>query len=266
MFELLKGLQDGEVRGVSKVPVEEIDTIASACEKTEWGSNVAGMIRFWAKQYGFKMKKALLYAKESPDFSDEVRSLKADRPGVMLFASNTSDAILIVKTLKAQNAKPRMIWGQGAGFENTDFRDALGDGIVGILTRTVYHPKVADIKPVTGQVNMLYKAKTGNNFGGASVRAFTAIQTWVHVFEMAGSDKPVDIQQTANTIHISGDELVVPWSGIKFSTSGDEIGQNIFGNGLIAQYQKGANGAIIMEIVYPFEVASADMVYPYPQF
>jgi branched-chain amino acid transport system substrate-binding protein len=266
LFELLKGLQEDKVRGVSKVPGDEINTIASACEKTAWGSDVAGMIRFWAKQYGFKMKKSLLYAKESPDLSGEIRSLKADRPGAMLFASNTSDAILMVKTLKVQNTKPKIVWGQDAGFENTEFRGALGDSIIGILTRTVFLPKVAEVKPVTDQVNKRYKAKTGNNLGAASARAFTGLQTWVHVLEMAGSIKPVDIQQAANTINIAGNELVVPWAGIKFSTSGDEIGQNVLGTGLIGQYQKGADGEIVLEIVYPFEVATADMIYPYPSF
>ena len=266
LFELLKGLKEGKVRGVSKVPGAEINTLAAACEKTEWGSNVAGMIEFWAKEYGFDVKKSLLYAKESPDLSSEVRSLKAARPGAMLFASYTSDAILMVKTLKAQKVKPKIIWGQDAGFEKPEFRDTLGDSIVGILTRTVFLPKVADLKPVAGQVNKLYKAKTGNDLGGASARAFTGLQTWVHVLEKAGSTKPADIQSAANAIQIAGAELVVPWAGIKFSTSGDEIGQNVLGSGLVGQYQKGPDGKIGLEIVYPFDVASADMIYPFPQF
>ena len=266
LFELLKGLSDGKVRGVKAVPKNELANIASACEKTEWGSNVAEMIQLWAKEYGIKVKKSLLYAKESPDLSSEVRSLKASRADAMLFASYTSDAILMVKTLKAQKVKPKIIWGQDAGFEKPEFRNTLGDSIVGILTRTVFLPKVAELKPVSGQVNKLYKAKTGNDLGGASARAFTGLQTWVHVLEKAGSTKPADIQRAANTIQIPGAELVVPWAGIKFSTSGDEIGQNIQGSGLVGQYQKGPDGKIGLEIVYPFDVASADMIYPFPQF
>ena len=266
LFELLKGLSDGKVRGVKAVPKNELANIASACEKTEWGSNVAEMIQLWAKEYGIKVKKSLLYAKESPDLSSEVRSLKASRADAMLFASYTSDAILMVKTLKAQKVKPKIIWGQDAGFEKPEFRNTLGDSIVGILTRTVFLPKVAELKPVSGQVNKLYKAKTGNDLGGASARAFTGLQTWVHVLEKAGSVKPADIQRAANAIQIPGEELVVPWAGIKFSTSGDELGQNIQGSGLVGQYQKGPDGKIGLEIVYPFDVASADMIYPFPQF
>jgi branched-chain amino acid transport system substrate-binding protein len=266
LFELMQGMTEGKVRGVKAVPRDDLINIASACEKTEWGSNVSLMIEGWAKEYGYKVRKSLLYAKESPDLSSEVRSLKAARPGAMLFASYTSDAILMVKTLKAQKVKPNIIWGQDAGFEKPEFRSTLGDAIIGIMTRTVFLPKVAELKKVSGQVNKLYKAKTGNDLGGASARAFTGLQTWVHVLESAGSIKPADIQMAANKLHIPGDELVVPWAGIKFSTSGDEIGQNTLGSGLIGQYQKGADGNIKLEIVYPFDVASADMIYPFPQY
>jgi len=266
LFELLKGLTEGKVRGVPAVPKKDLMNLASACEKTEWGSHVSGLIKDFAKQYGFRLRKSLLYAAKSADLSSEVRSLKAARPDVMLFASYTSDAILMVKTLKAQKAQPKIIWGQDAGFEKPEFRNTLGDSIVGILTRTVFLPKVVEIKKLAGQVNALYKAKTGNDLGGASARAFTGLQTWVHVLEKAGSTRPADIQRAANSIYIPGKELVVPWAGIKFSTTGDELGQNILGSGLIGQYQKQKDGTIGLEIVYPFDVSSADMIYPFPKW
>ncbi|OPX41251.1 MAG: hypothetical protein B1H13_03100 [Desulfobacteraceae bacterium 4484_190.3] len=266
LFELLKGLTEGKVRGVPAIPKKDLMNIASACEKTEWGSHVSGLIKDFAKEYGFRMRKSLLYAAKSADLSSEVRSLKAARPDVMLFASYTSDAILMVKTLKAQKAQPKIIWGQDAGFEKPEFRNTLGEGIVGILTRTVFLPKVVEIKKLAGQVNALYKAKTGNDLGGASARAFTGLQTWVHVLEKAGSTKPADIQRAANAIYIPGKELVVPWAGIKFSNTGDELGQNVLGSGLIGQYQKQKDGTVGLEIVYPFDVSSADMIYPFPKW
>jgi branched-chain amino acid transport system substrate-binding protein len=181
----------------------------------------------------------------------------------MLFASYTSDAILMVKTLKAQKAEPKIIWGQDAGFEKPEFRSTLRESIVGILTRTVFLPKVAQIKKVAGQVNKLYKDNTGNDLGGASARAFTGLQTWVHVLEEAGSTKPADIQKAANALKIPGEELVVPWAGIQFVASGDEIGQNVLGSGLIGQYQKDKDGNLVLEIIYPFDVATADMIFPF---
>jgi len=266
LFELLKGLSEGKVKGVAAVPKNDLVNLASACEKTEWGSFVSELIEQFAKEYGFNVRKSLLYAKEAPDLSSEVRSLKAANPDAMLFASYTSDAILMVKSLKAQKVQPKIIWGQDAGFETPEFRSALGDSLEGILTRTVFLPQVVQLKPVAGQVNNLYKARVGNDLTGASARSFTGVQAWVHVLEKAGSTQPADIQKAANALEIPGNELVVPWAGIKFATSGDEIGQNILGSGLIGQYQKGPDGQIGLEIIYPFDVASADMIYPFPKF
>jgi branched-chain amino acid transport system substrate-binding protein len=266
LFEFLNGLTEGKVKGVSAVPKKDIMNLSSACEKTEWGSFVSELIQQFAKEYGYDLRKSMLYAKEAPDLSSEVRSLKASRADVMLFASYTSDAILMIKTMKAQKAQPKVIWGQDAGFEVPEFRATLGDSVVGILTRTVFLPQVVQVKKVAGQVNALYKAKTGNDLTGASARSFTGLQTWVHVLEKAASTEPAAIQKAANALNIPGNELVVPWAGIKFSTTGDEIGQNTLGSGLIGQYQKSADGQIVLEIVYPFDVASADMIYPFPKF
>jgi len=266
LFELLVGLTQGKVQGVGPVPMKDLANVASACENSEWGSFVSAVIKDFAGQYKFNLRKSMLYSAKAPDLSSEVRSLKASRANVLLFASYTSDAILMIKTLKAQKVQPKIIWGQDAGFDKPEFRSTLGDSIEGILTRTAFLPQVVQLKPVAGQVNALYKAKTGNDFGGASARAFTGLQTWVHVLEKAGSTKPADNQEAANSLEIAGKELVVPWAGIKFATAGEELGQNVMGSGLIGQYQKGADGSIGLQIVYPFDVASADMIYPFPKF
>ena len=68
------------------------------------------------------------------------------------------------------------------------------------------------------------------------------MQTWVYILEKAGSVKPADIQRAANTIHIPGEQLIVPWDGIKFSTSDDEIGQNTLGHRAISEGPGGESG------------------------
>ncbi len=263
LFEFLKGLTEGKSKGVPAVKKADLANLASACEKTEWGSSVSDQIGKYAKEYGFEVKKSLLYADKSADLSSEARSLLAAKPDAMLFASYGSDAILMINTLKSLKAAPKLIWGQDAGFEAPDFPVVLGDAVEGILTRTVFLPKVADVKKVAGQVNKIYKERTGKDMVGAASRSFTGMQALVHILEAAGSAKPEAIQKAANTIAIPGAELVMPWAGVKFSTSGEEIGQNIQGMGLIGQYQKDASGKMVMEIVYPFDLASAKLIYPF---
>lgn len=266
LYVFLEGLTQGKVKGVKAVPKDDIKNLASCCEKTEFGSHTSNLLKGFAEEYGYNMRKSLLYAAKATDLSSEVRSMKAARPDAMLFTSYTSDAILLVKTLKAQKAQPKVIWANDAGFEKPEFRSALGDTIEGILTRTVFLPKLVNVKKVAGQVNELYKKKTGNELGGASARAFTGLQTWVYILEKAGSTKPEDLQKAANSIRIPGEELVVPWAGVQFSTEGEEVGQNVLGSGLIGQYQKGPDGKMILEIVYPFDLSTANMIYPFPKF
>ena len=266
LFEFLKGLTEGKAKGIKAVKKEDIDDLASACEKTEWGSSVSALIETFAKDYGFNVKRSILYAAKSTDLSSEVGSLKAAKPDVMLFACYASDGILMMKTLKAQKAEAKIIWGQDAGFEAPEFKDTLKDDLVGVLTRTVFLPSVAKVKKVSGEVNALYKQRTGRDFSGASGRAFTATQAWVEVLEKAASVAPADIQKAANTIEIPGDQLIVPWAGIKFATTGDDPGQNILGSGMIGQYQKDKDGNLTLEIVYPFDVATANMIYPLKGF
>lgn len=266
LFEFLQGLSEGKAKGINPVPKNELLNLAAACEKTEWGSAASELLEQYAKQYGYNLKKNLLYTAKSADLSSEVRSLLAVAPDALLFASYTSDAILMVKTLKAQKAKPKLIWGQDAGFDTPEFRSTLGEDIVGILTRTVFSPKLGEVKKISAQVNELYKKKAGHDLSDASSRGFTGVQTWVHILEKAGSLKPEAIQKAANSIVIPGDQLVVPWKGIKFSTEGEELGQNILGSGIIGQYQKNKEGQVVLEIVYPFELSTSKLIYPFPGY
>lgn len=263
LFVFLQGLTEGKAKGVKAVDKKQLLPIVSACEKTEWGSGVEAAIKEIGKAKGFETQLSLLYAAKAPDLSSEVQSLLAPKPGTMLFASYGADAILLVKTLKSLKAKPKVIWGQDAGFESPEFLSALKDDVIGILTRTVFSPRVGEVKKVSKQINDLYKAKTGRDLSGASARSFTALQAWAHVLEKAGSTKPAAIQKAANEVKIDAAELIVPWKGIKFATTGKDIGQNELGTGMIGQYQKGKDGKITLEIVYPFELATADMIYPF---
>jgi branched-chain amino acid transport system substrate-binding protein len=260
LFELLKGITEGKVKGVKSIPKDQLKTLAYACENTEWGASVSKTIESFAKEYGFTIVKGILYNANSPDLTSEAQALVAAKPDCMLFASYLSDSILMIRTLKGMKAAPRFFWGQNAGFEMADFHKTLGADINGVLTRTVFIDKLAKVKKVAGQINDLYKKKFGDELTGATGRSVVGIQTWAYVLNRAGSTDPKAIQKACNEIHIPGYELVMPWEGIKF----DATGQNILGKGLIGQYQLNKEGKIDLQIVYPFDLATANFIYPFP--
>jgi len=259
LFELLKGLTEGKVKGVPSVPKDQLKNLVYACENTEWGSSVAKDLEKLAKEYGLNIAKGLLYSANSPDLTSEAQALIAARPDCMLFASYLSDSLLMIRTLKGMKASPRFFWGQDAGFEMADFTKTLGADTHGVLTRTVFIAKIAKVKRVAGQVNDLYKKKYGDDLTGATARSVVGVQTWTYVLNRAGSTDPKAIQKACNEVNIPGYELIMPWDGIKF----DETGQNIKGKGLIGQYQS-KEGKVELEIIYPFDLATANMIYPFP--
>jgi branched-chain amino acid transport system substrate-binding protein len=260
LFELLKGLTEGKVKGVKAIPKNELKNLAYVCENTEWGSSVAKSIEGFAKEYGFATSKGMLYNANSPDLTSEAKALLAAKPDAMLFASYLSDSLLMIRTLKGMKAHTKFFWGQDAGFEMADFAKTLGTDIDGVLTRTVFIATLTKVKKVAGQVNGLYKQKYGDDLTGATARAVVGVQTWAYVLNKAASTDPKAIQKACNEINIPASDLVMPWAGVKF----DATGQNILGRGLIGQYQKTKEGTIDLEIVYPFEFATANFIYPFP--
>ena len=259
LFELLKGLTEGKVKGVKSVPKDQIKNFTYACENTEWGSSVSTSLVAFAKEYGFNLAKGILYSANAPDLTSEAQALIAAKPDCMLFACYLSDSLLMIRTLKGMKASPRLFWGQDAGFEMADFPKTLGADTNGVLTRTVFIAKIARVKRVAGQVNEIYKKKFGDDLTGATARSVVGVQTWAYVLDHAKSTDPKAIQKTCSEIKIPGYELVMPWDGIKF----DSTGQNILGKGLIGQYQW-KEGKADLEIIYPFDLATANMIYPFP--
>lgn len=266
LYRFLNGLTEGKVKKLGNVPKADIENVAIAGEETEFGATGLEVLEALAPMYGFKAVKAIKYPHEAPDLTSEVQSIRASNPGVVALVPYVSDALLFMRTFKSQKFSPKVIWGQNAGTLQPAFAENLKNDAVGVLTRTVFVAKIADVKPVAKQINDLFKAKSGTDFSGTSARAFTGLQTWAYVLNKAKSTDPKAIQAAANAIEIPGKELIMPWKGIKFGgEQKGEMGQNIWGSGMIGQWQLGAGETVPhLEAVYPFEYATADLIYPFP--
>jgi branched-chain amino acid transport system substrate-binding protein len=114
---------------------------------------------------------------------------------------------------------------------------------------------LAELSSATKQVRDIFKGILGENLTSCSAHAFTGLQTWAHLLDKAGSTDPVASCETCNGIEITVEELILAWEGIKF----DETGHNLLGRGLSGQYQDQQ-----LEVAFPFELATADMVYLLP--
>jgi branched-chain amino acid transport system substrate-binding protein len=108
------------------------------------------------------------------------------------------------------------------------------------------------------EMNGVFRKAYGKDISGMNM-TLIAVQVWAYVLNKAGSTDPKVLQKTFNTVNIPGKELLAPGGGVKF----DSTGQNMLISGLIGQYQLNKKGEIELEIVYPFEDASSDLIYPF---
>ncbi|MBW2039582.1 MAG: ABC transporter substrate-binding protein [Deltaproteobacteria bacterium] len=236
LFNFLDGLVKGKARGIKPIPKGKINTLAVAVENTEWGAAALKEIEKFAAKHGYKIVEAFKYPHKAADLSSEARRLIASKANCYLFAPYVADAILFIKTLKEMRAAPVLIWGQA---------------------------ELGKVKPVAGQINKMYKKKTGYDFSGSSARDFVGVQVWAHVLNNAKSTDPKAIRKALNKLYIPGKELIMPWKGVRFgSPFPGDTHQNELGSGVINQYQGWPNGKL--QVVYPFEFATADLIYPFP--
>ncbi len=190
--------------------------------------------------------------------TSEIQRLKALKPDVLFPTSYASDAILMTKTSKDLDFNPPIVMAQNAGHTDPAFYEAMGTDVDGIASRAVYSPDLAEVIPMLKEVEALYRERTKQagkerSFSDTALRCFVGFFVLADAINRAGSTDPQAIQAALKATNIPKEMLPVPWRGVKF----DETGQNILGRAIIVQYQGGKHW-----VVWPFDLATQDFVYP----
>jgi branched-chain amino acid transport system substrate-binding protein len=249
MFDFMKELE--KRRGL------KIKTLGLLHEDTLFGADSAKVQEELAKKYGYEVVVNMAYRAKTTNLDAEVGKLKAANPDVFLPTSYTSDAFLFVKTAKNLDYSPRLLIAQNAGWTDPTFLTEMGKDAEGHITRAPFALDLAAKKPLIRQVNELFK-KMKDNPGGRDIsdvpaRALTGFLTLADAINRARSVSPEEIRKALMATNIPADQLIMPWSGVRF----DDKGQNTGVRAILQQVQKGAYATI-----FPFDLAAADVVYP----
>lgn len=262
MYDFLNGIVEGKAPGVPAQNRIDLQMLASACRDDAWGDSNSRVIRLLASRRGFSLGASLIYTPDMPDQLTVARRMKPSKPDGVLIAAHEADALNILKAMEMVHLHPKIIWGQNAGFLSEGMR-ALGPKAVGICTRMVFSVELAKRSELPQLVNEMFKKRNGTDLNACSARAFTGVQTWWSVLQKAGSTRSTDVRKALSELRVPAKELIVPWLGIQFGELVGEPGQNSLGRGLIGQYQM-KDGKLILEVVYPFDLATAKLIYPIP--
>jgi branched-chain amino acid transport system substrate-binding protein len=199
----------------------------------------------------------VLYPPKGTQLTSEVQKLKASSPDIVMQSSYLGDAILSMKTYKELGFLPTGLLANDAGFNDSEFLKTMGKDGNFVISREVWALDLGAQKPTIAKANALLQARHQVNFNGNSARAFTGIFALADAINRAGSTNAEDIRKALRATDIPGEQLIMPWGGIQF----DETGQNRKGAGIIVQVQGGK-----YVTVWPFALASKDVVWPLPAF
>lgn len=226
-------------------------------ENTLWGNETTKLETKLAQEKGYNLVKTITYPAKSTQLTSEVQSLKSGSPQVVMQSSYLGDAILSMKTYKELGFSPDMILANNAGFTDTEFIKTLGKDADYVITREVWSLDLAKKNPLIKQVNDLFNSRYKMNFTGNSSRTFTGLMTLADAINRAGSTDPEAIRKALSETNIPGNKLIMPWKGIKF----DATGQNVYGSGILVQILDGKYNT-----VWPFDMATHEVVWPMPKW
>jgi branched-chain amino acid transport system substrate-binding protein len=249
MFDFFRDFQ--KKKGV------KLHTLGITYEDTQFGSDSAKVQRELAKKYGYEVVVDVAYRQRATSLQAEVQRLKAASPDVWMPTSYQQDAMLFVRTSRELDYNPRMIMAQDSGHISSDFVREVGRDAEGTMTRSPFSDDLLDKRPIAKAVNALYAKRAGKDLYDLPARAFTGLITLLDAINRAGSTDPEALRKALVATNVPGDQLIMTWDGVKF----DETGQNTGVRAVIQQLQGGK-----YYTVYPFEVATRDVLYPIPQW
>jgi branched-chain amino acid transport system substrate-binding protein len=235
----------------------KVKQLALFNENTQWGNETTKLETKLAGEQGYEIVKSVSYPQKSTQLTSEVQLIKSGNPQVVMQSSYIGDAIMSMKTYKELGFSPDMILANNAGFTDTELVRTLGKDADYVITREVWGLDLAKTNPLIKEVNDLFQARYKINFTGNSARTFTGLLTLADAINRAKSTDPEAIRKALTETNIDGKKTIMPWKGIKF----DETGQNIYGAGILAQIIDGK-----YHTVWPFELASREVVWPMPKW
>ncbi len=242
---------------VSKAKNVPFKTVAAVYENTLYGTDFGKAVKRFGQERGIQVVADIAYPANTTEVSSEVQRLKAANPDVVMHASYLSDAILFMKTYKQLDFNPKAIASDDAGFTDVQFRKTLGKDAEYVITRAAWAPDACEKNPRCKPVMELFKNKFGQEMTELSARTFTGMLTLLDAINRAGSTKPEAIIQALKETNIPGDQLILTWKGVRF----DETGQNIYAQAIDMQVFGGEYFT-----VWPFNVASKEIVWPRPKW
>jgi len=198
---------------------------------------------------GFQVVLFEEYPKGITDMTPLVSKLKALNPDGVIAGTFFEDNVLLIRTMKEMAFNPKFIFTL-VGSDQPEYVEVLGNAAEGILAWVLWHKSL----PYPGVKEFYNKFK--NTYGKRpnvdSAVGYAACQLLQKAIEIAGSINNEKVWAALRNI-----DTMTIYGPFKYN----DANVNIYSRVYLGQIQHGE-----LEIVWPPEVATAEMWYPKPPF
>jgi branched-chain amino acid transport system substrate-binding protein len=180
----------------------------------------------------------------------ELRDVK--KPDALFVATSTaSDSVHVLKTMEAMGYRPPQIFAFGGGGSEPQVLEAAGTAAEGVYYSTAWSREIAGRGGIAKAVMERYEEHYHQPMNETAAENFTAVLVLAQAIDNAGSTDPQRVRAALLNLDIPGRETIMPWSGIRFGASH----QNVAANGVIEQ-----RVAQAFRVVFPSELQQAKPV------
>jgi branched-chain amino acid transport system substrate-binding protein len=181
----------------------------------------------------------------------QLRELRDEKKPEVLFlmTSTGNDAVHVLKTMDTMGYRPPQIFVFGRGvFSEPQVLQSAGTAAEGLFYGTAWSREIAGRSGLAKAVMEQYEARFNQPMSETAAGTFTAVLVLAEAIDNAGSTDPQRVRAALLNLDIPGRETIMPWSGVRFDTSH----QNVAANGLVEQRVGDA-----FQVVFPGELQRA---------
>lgn len=239
---------------------EDINTVALLHTDDTRGMSMAEDLTNIAAERGYELVLDIAYPTSAADLTAEVLALKEVQPDVVFLSVSPEQGISYLRISKDLNFNPNYLQG-GVGISSPVILEELGDDANYILSREAFSLDLAEAmdRPELITINNLYRERSGGiDLDADAARGFQGQFVMATIVNNAGSTDPEALRQAAIALDMPGDQLITPWDCVRFDP---ETGKNVCARSVIVQALDGQ-----FRLVWPWELAPVDLVYPWPKW
>ncbi len=230
----------------------KIQTLGLIYENSEFGKHAAGEAKKAAAAAGLKVVADVPFSPGATNLNSEVQTLKNSNPDAVFGAVLGADYSLWIRTMKQMAWVPKIAISYCSGYQDPVIAKQLGSDADFFMGSTAYSPQFAVLMPAVGDVEKIFKTKTGGvPFDGDSIQEAVAMLVLAQAIEKTGS---LDAEKVAETLHKNTWDSPLSLGGKAAFVKG---GQNAKAHSVVTQLQGGE-----YKRIFPEEMADTQIVFP----